>query len=231
MAVLVRADLESVKQYRGKSVSTKIGNKKNQVLFRVVVDDFSLVDALAYAKTDKNIVMLEYQGSHQYLSTIAESYNGAPDLPYMVVHESVGHNIDEEVLNSVLASFPQWCSVVIKLPNDYSNMEFIYNMSQKYPRVRFCGGYVFEIDGCRLGCCGRDIFEKTGVKYSNNDMIKEGCSCCVSTVQFEDVTLDVSSKPERVSKSTSSKASKTPTVKKPKQAMFGSLMQKGAVEF
>ena len=65
MSVIVKADLSEVKQYTGKSVTTKIGKKNHPVLFRVNVDDFTVEEGIDIAKRDANIIMLNYIASQQ----------------------------------------------------------------------------------------------------------------------------------------------------------------------
>lgn len=225
MAVIVKANLEQVKEYKNKNVSLKIGNKKHQVYFRVEADDFSLLDAIEHAKTDRNVVMLEYAGSDNFIKSVAVA--PSDNFPYVGVSYEVGMNLSEEDIVNALAEYPEWSTIIIKLPDEYKNLEFLYNMCQKYPRIRFCGGYTFSIDGCRLGCCGRDILEKKNIKVSDSEYLKIGCSCALQTLQFDDVDLSISLKAERTSNTSS--GTKSPASKR--SAKFGSLLGGDKVAF
>lgn len=205
MSVIVKANLEQVKEYKNKNVSTKVGNKKHQVYFKVEVDDFSLVEAIEHAKMDRNVLMLEYAGSDNYLKSVVLAPSDI--FPYVGVSYEVGMNLSEDDITNALAEYPAWTTVIIKLPDEYKNLEFLHGMCQKYPRIRFCGGYTFSIDGCRLGCCGRDILEKKNIKVTDTDYLKDGCSCALQTLQFEDVELAVSAKAERSSNTSGTKSS------------------------
>lgn len=62
MAIIVKADYNVVSAYNGKTVTTKYNGKKHKVLFKLTCDDTTLTESIALAKTNSNIVMLDYQG-------------------------------------------------------------------------------------------------------------------------------------------------------------------------
>lgn len=229
MAVLVRANLSDIFAYKGKNVTTKIGSKKHQVLFRVEVDDFSLVQAIEHSKNDKNVLMLDFAGTENFIKSCSVDASGK--IPYVGVRVEVGLNLTEQDIVNMLAVYPEWVTLVIKLPDEYKDMQFLYEMCKKYNRIRFCGGHTFNIDGCRLGCCGLDLIEKLDIKVNNVNYIHQGCSCALESFDITDVELVVSQKAERSSNTGSSKSKSKSSTPKKSKAVFSDLLKKGAVDF
>lgn len=221
MSVIVRTSYDNAKQYRGKGVSVKIGNKNHNVLFKVIVDDFSIEEALK--SKDSNIIMYDYQGM-----TSNPIYLGIEDTDiYISKSYEYGSDICEEDIVELLNDVPKGVIPIAKLPKDYKNFEFVCRMCDKYPRVRFCGGVLFCAEGCRVGCCGRDILDSAGVKYSDNNYIKEGCACALNVISDEGLELVVS---EKKIKEKKQKSSSTGGTKKQKTKMFGDLFGGFSVE-
>lgn len=182
--LLVKASFETANKFRHSSVITKIGSKKHQCYFKLYCDDTDIDDCLELAKESKNVVMLEYQGS---LPTLE-----AKDLSNVYITKvfDFGMDINETDIEGVFELLPTGVTAVIKVPQEYSDMRFIYNMSQKYKSIRFCGGTTFCFDGCNVGCCGRDILDKANIKYDKSEYLHEGCSCAADTVLADEVELE-----------------------------------------
>lgn len=221
MSVIVRTSFENAKQYKGKGVSTKIGNKNHNVFFKVIVDDFSIEEALS--SNDSNIVMYDYQGmiSNPVYLGIAET------SIYITKSYEYGNDVSESDILEVLNEVPAGVTPIIKLPSDYKNFEFVCRMCDKFPRIRFCGGIMFCAEGCRIGCCGRDILDDAGIKYSDSSSIKEGCACALDIISDEGLELTIS---EKKAKSERKKSSSSSGTKKAKTNMFGDLLGNFNVE-
>lgn len=223
MSVIVRTSYDNAKEYKGKGVSTKIGNKKHSVFFKVIIDDFSIEEALN--NFDSNIIMYDYQGT---LSN--PLYLGIDDSNiYISRSYEFGNDITENDIIEVINEVPKGVTPIIKLPEDYKDFEFVCRMCDKYPRIRFCGGVMFCATGCRLGCCGRDILDNAGIKYQDNSYIKEGCSCALSIISDEGLDLEITEKKVKEKKKKSSTSSST-TSRKTKTKMFGDLLGGFSVE-
>lgn len=214
MSIIVKADLSLVTQYTGKSVVAKIGKKKFPVVFRVTVDDFSVEEAINTAKRDSNILMLNYVGSQGGLSQIN------PQGVYIAWIAEVGNDVSEEDIQKYIDTTPEGVTLVVKVPEDYKNIRFLYEMSEKYQNIRFCGGCLFCFDECKFGCCGKDICTARGIKFDDTEYIKEGCSCAIPAFDIADVELSVTTAKNK-SKSSSSSSKKS---KPSKVAMFSSLL-------
>lgn len=188
MSVIVRTSYENAKQYKGKGVVTKIGNKKHNVFFKVIIDDFTIEDALS--NNDSNIVMYDYQG--MITNTV---YLGLESTNlYITKSYEFGNDISENDIIELLNEVPNGVVPIVKLPSDYKNFEFVCRICDKYPRIRFCGGVLFCAKGCRIGCCGRDILDDAGIKYSDSNSIKEGCACALDIISDEGIELTVTDK-------------------------------------
>ena len=219
MAVVVKADLDTVKEFTGKGVTAKVGNKKHQCFFRVQVDDFNIEEALGMAKADSNILLLEYVGTNDYISRIAD-FRGA----YIVKNYELGEQFDETDVERVLDSTPDGVTPVVVLPETYSNIRFVCNMLDKYKRLRFTGGNLFTFDEYAMGYCGRDVAKRRGIKFDEEDYHKTGETCCLLTFDAMSLDLVATSKSAARSNNTESKpkAQKTPK--------FGSLLIGGSVD-
>lgn len=229
MAVLVKANLEDVIPYKGKNISTKVGNKKQQVLFRVEADDFSLVQAIEHSRVDKNVVMIDFAGTDNYIKSCVLS--NETNVPYIGVPVEVGLNLTESDIANMLMGYPEWVTLIIKLPDEYKDIQFLTEMCHKYPRIRFCGGYTFNIDGCRVGCCGKDIVEKLDIKLGNLDYIHQGCSCAFETVSFNDIEIVATQKAERSSNTGGNKNKSKSKSTAPRKAAFSALLSRGESDF
>lgn len=194
MPYIVKTDLERAKEYTGKGVATMVGSKKHTVVFRVSVDDFTLEEAVSLYKRDRNIVMLDYVGTLEYLSTCSEAlFDGV----YVGRKIDVGSDVFQEDIEGVLSKLPQGVTLVVGLPDDYSDMEFVYNMSHKYPNVRFCGGNLFLLEGCNIGCCDSKVLSRASLKYKDIGLIRQGCGCDLQVLVGSEIELVETSKGER----------------------------------
>lgn len=216
MSVILRVSYREALKYKGKTVNCTVDGKKHNAYFKVICDDLDLESCIELAKTSKNILMLDYQG-----------IDGAevPDGIYVGKSFDWGSNItDSDVDNIVENELPKGMTAIIKLPDGYKNIEFVWRMSQKYPNVRFCGGTFFCATGCNLGCCGIDILDKRGIKHTDSSYMREGCCCGFQVLDLSDVSdISVGEVKQKSSSSSSSK-------KKPKISFSSLLFQSGKFE-
>lgn len=214
--VIVKADLATAKQYTGKSLSVKIGKKKFSAVLRVNVDDFNIAEAIELAKRDVNILMLNYVGSHEGIQDVNTC--GV----YVAWGIDVGSDVTEDDIQRLYDDVPDGVTLIVKLPEGYKNIRFLYDMSQKFDRIRFCGGSLFCFEDCKFGCCGRDVCNERGISYDDTEYIKEGCSCAIPAFEMDEV--------EFIATNSMTKTEKTAKKSKPKSnktAMFSSLLYSG----
>lgn len=210
MSVIVRASYNEAKKYRNKTVHTTVNGKKHNVYFKVVCDDLDLEDCIELAKSSSNVIMLDYQGIEG---------KEVPDGVYVGKTFDWGSNITEsDVENIVKNETPRGMTPIIKLPDSFNDLEFVWRMSQKYGKVRFCGGHMFCATGCNLGCCGVDIMDKHNIKHSDNNLIKTGCCCAFDVLDDTDLELEVGAVKQQASK------------KKPKLSFNDLLFRNGKVD-
>lgn len=182
--IIVKTDYVGAKVFENSGVRAKVGNKKHQVYFKVYCDDTDVEECIELYRNCGNIAMLEYRGA---VESIAElDLHGV----YIAKVFDFGTNITEEDVKGVSYSLREGLVGVVRVPTEYKDMQFIYDMSQKYNNIRFCGGTTFCLDGCRLGCCGRDILDKRNIKYDEKQYFHEGCCCAAETFDATEVELE-----------------------------------------
>lgn len=218
--IIVKTELETAKSYSGKTVYAKVKNKKNNAYFRVHVDDSNLDEAIAFAKRDKNVLMLAYYGQGGGFQTLTEDITGV----YVGWVVPVGSNITEADVARYSELAPTGVSVIVKLPEDYKGFEFLYKVMQKYKNVRVCGGTCFCFEECRFGCCGKDVLEKRGIKYDKEEYLKQGCCCALPVISDDEVSLGVLSRSKDNTKSTAKPAS---SAKAKKAQIFSNMLYSG----
>lgn len=213
MAIIVKADYSVVSAYNGKTVTTKYNGKKHKVLFKLICDDTTLAESIALAKSNNNIVMLDYQGL-----TDAQDYKNLTESSSVYIGKTFvfGNNFTREDIQGVLDETPLGVTPIIKLPDDFSNLELVYKFCKEFPRIRFCGGHLFCLSECRIGCCGIDIIDKTGVKYSVESYNKTGCCCALEVVDYVGLELEASAKS---SKQNSQRSPQKKKATKPKKTL------------
>ena len=218
-SVIAKIDLDDMKEYHNKTVTTKIKTRKYSVKFRVAVDEYNMNEAVKLAKSDSNIIMLAYDGVGYGLKNLTESLDGV----YFGWVVPVKLNVTEEDIKSYLSFAKDGVSIIFKVPDEYKDIEFMYKMMEKYPNIRFCGGKAFCFDECRFGCCGRDICQKAGIQVTNKDYWREGCCCALDVYNADELVLSVT---EKVTSAKSGKklSSEKKSSSKAKPQMFTNLL-------
>ena len=95
-------------------------------------------------------------------------------------------------------------TVVVKLPNTFSDMRAISELCEKYATVRVCGGNVMRLAGCRVGCI-----------EGKGNVVCVGCSCGDTYLDEVDAALlefsnEVEDKPKMAKAPKVPRASKAP---------------------
>lgn len=209
--MIVKLKYDDVK---GNTLKLGIDGKKVPVFMRVAVDQSNVIEAVAKFKTYKNVVLLDYTGDMQTL----EGLDNTTPIAVKFELETVDSTIDD-----IMGSVPSNARVVIKLPEDYSDMRTIEAYSNKYSNIRFCGGYFLRLEGCKLGCvCAEDIYKK--VSSSKVNLLCKGCACVYENVdinefeivEFTDEIIPIKEiKPKTPKSSSGTTKAKKETKKKP----------------
>lgn len=191
--VVFDATLDVASRYSDGACEGMVDGKKHQVYFRIDADDGDIVSCVEEAKRNPNIVAIRYSGTADGIRPV--------DLTgvYVTVSRDFGSNITESDILDFRDDYQgTGVSFVIRVPESYADIHFMWDMSQKYPDVRFCGGTVFCIDGCRLGCLGRDVLAKRGIRCDESAYLHKGCSCAARVVsEVEDLHCKASKPKEK----------------------------------
>ena len=144
----------------------------------------------------------ELLGNYKNLSTAnAILYSG--DIDNLIVTMTpdnakqifIVYEVNPDVINLGLLDKLQEYNVLCRVPDGYNNMQHICTLSEMYPNLRFCGGYLLQLDGVRIGVfdaenpkryifkdkygCQEDVvslsnLDEKGVKYSFVDIEEQG---------------------------------------------------------
>ena len=179
MAIFCNVSYPVANEYRGKSLTTEFENKKHPLFFKLVCDDFTLEDALNLAKVSKNILMLDYRGT---ASSVVYQTMCKDSGVYVGRLVEFGTDVTEkDIVNLLESEVPDGVTLIVRVPAEYNDLQFVHYICSKYNNVRFAGGQLFAINGVRLGAIGVDILAGSNIKFSaecytmcdNIDVIKE----------------------------------------------------------
>lgn len=234
--VLIKVNEETASKYRNGNCYAIQGKKRMPSLFRLEADDYTIEDALNEFKENKNVAVIDYVGNMSKLESLDSSAFESVYIVYKHVLEEVTENDVAEAVHSTPIGVVCMC----ELPEDFNDMKFVYDMCIKYPSVRFCGGYLFRLEGCRIGYCAKDTLDEN-INVKSEKYIASGDGCIFQYVDLDTVELELK-QPSMKSKKKSSKSIKAPSVakatkpksesKKPsmKQVMGNLLGQGGLVD-
>lgn len=221
--MIAKTNLEGAKAYpRNSKLITKVGNRNKIVVFEVSVDNTDIREAVDFAYGNKNVVSLVYEGTEQYFMMLSELDSKGVNIAKV---ERVSMDVDEPYIVELLKILPAWATLIVDLPEEFNNMEFICNICSKFDRVRFTGGYLFDMQGARLGICGKDTLEPLGIKGSE-DLIKTGDCCALDVVDATDIKIAVATSRDKISTSSGTKSAP-----KQKTLMFSEFLFGGAPAF
>ena len=116
---------------------------------------------------------------------------------------------------------------LITLPEDFSNMREIFDMSQNHPNVRFIGGNLLEIPGVKIGRYDKGKEKMSSHFFKVYDIFRE---VDLNTIKVQEVMSKIRSKSasgSRVKKS----AQKKPSVKAKKVETFAKFFGECSNEF
>lgn len=222
MNILVAAEYGEVVKYCGKNLSAKYEGKKSRVFLKVFCDDFTLQQAVDFAKVTPAVVSLVYQGT--YSCGALRGLDGSCGVGVSVMLD-VGLDVTDGDIGRMLTDIPAGVVPVICVPDDFCDLEFVYRMCGKYPGLRVYGGNLFRVPGVRLGCVDEGVLLGCGVQ--RGDMLvatKDGCEALVE-VPFAGLELTATGGVSR------GKGKGIPVEKKPKPRMFSGFLDGGKVAF
>lgn len=136
MQLLASCDLETAKGFNGKLVLPNEDTEKpDKVSLNIVInsDCFTEIDNLS----NKNVACVTIQGTENI--TIPDKWVSK------VFRETTLENLDS-IMGMNLSGIP-----LVRLQEGYSDMRTLFNISKKYPTVRFIGGSLLQIEGICIG--------------------------------------------------------------------------------
>lgn len=212
MAIICDVGFDTAAKYKGKSLKAPYGKKKQSVYLKVHADDSNLQECIELAKQSKNVLMVSYQGTCSW-----EVYPFLANLRGVYVGCTVGDfglDVSEEDIVGAVEDVPDGVTPIISLPKSYTDVEFLWRVSQRYPQIRFTGGNLFAVNGLKVGEIGVDTLESSGIKTDASQyVVKDGVDV-LESADFSELEIDASGKES--SSSTRSKST-TPKSSKPKQ--------------
>ena len=119
MSVICEVSYDEAKNYIGKNVSAKIGNKKQKVYFKLNCDDLTLKESINLVKNNKNFICLNYIGLTD--NTEYKSLDSNLGI-YMIRVTELGNNITDADVQNVINETPKGVVPIIKLPEDFPTL-------------------------------------------------------------------------------------------------------------
>ncbi len=209
MSVIVKGSYQELEQYKGLNTSMVHLKKKHRVFFKVICDEHTVEDSVALFNSYRNVLYLEYIGLPETLQNI--DLKGA----YIGVVQEFKMDVTVEDVELVLQGLPKGVTLIAKLPLECHDMYLVEHLSKKYDNIRFCGGNLFLLDGCKIGCCGADTLKSRGLSYTDNVLCKKGCGCAFPTYLYSELAVDTITGVEYSKHTKTTKAKKQTEVKIP----------------
>lgn len=184
--VLVKCKINEIKKYLGKQIKGTLNSKEMVVYIRLLCDEFDVMDGLDLMSKYDNILLLEYIGndfSPIYMNLTRETVGDN-----CIIHINETREITEKYISGVVDMTPSGVVPMVKLPQNFKDLELLYKLNQTYPQVHFCGGDLFVIKGCNIGCCNIDLLQKKNVSYDVDAFYRKGaCNCALEVHDFKDI--------------------------------------------
>ncbi len=185
--VLVKCKTTDIQKYLGKQIKGTVNGKEVVLYIRLLCDEFDVMEGIDLISKNDNILLLDYVGSDfspVYMGLTAEVVGDN----CLIKITDVEDTLTESFVESIVADTPSGVIPVLRLPESFKDLELIYKLNQSYPNVRFCGGTLFVIDGCNIGCCGMELLKKKGVNYDLDAYYRNGlCDCALEVHDFSEV--------------------------------------------
>lgn len=208
MSIVCSVDYQTAQKYKGKTLSTKYNNKKHRVYLKLHADDATLAECVELAKQSKNILMVSYQGTgsweqYDWLSNLRGVYVGYP-------LDDFGVDVSEDDILRAVDGIPSSITPIICLPKSFTDIEFLWRVSKKCPRLRFSGGTLFAIDGIKVGEIGIDILERENAKFGVDSYRLRSGVDVLEDVNISQIEIDTSGKAESTSTQRKPKSTSAP---------------------
>ena len=149
-------------------------------------DENNVIEVLENTVGISNVVAIEYVGDKNSPCYCCLPYDIIKNNYVITIYEV--ENLTDDIVKQIVGKTPQGVTPVIKLDKQFSDLEKVWKLNKLYPRVRFCGGHLFCIDGCNIGCCGMDILDKKGISYDMDAYYRvTPCNCALTVCSLSDL--------------------------------------------
>ena len=190
----------------------------------------TIVVVNSFEELSTNFSNLKYADVLIYTGDINELISSfTPDsvsaFPFKLYIQYTVKNPD--LINMSLLDELNGYNILCRVPDDYCNMEQLFNINSMYPDVYFCGGHLLKLDGVNIG-----LFDSERLKRY---VFKDEYSCqedVVSLADIGDYSFSIPKekgvslpKPKKVKE----KVAKLPKVSKPKKSVKQSKFSKGGL--
>lgn len=139
----------------------EVNGKKTNFFMVMNVDETNFEQAIDRFGKTKGVVAFNFVGNPSFLQTSPSI--GISEKP-ILFEQDVSQGVDLVGIQQTMLALPQSIRVVFKLHEDFNDMRFVYSESQKYPNIRFEGGHLVRLAGCKIGAIDpNDIPKKIAV--------------------------------------------------------------------
>lgn len=191
----------------------EVDGKKVNFFMVVNIDEANFAEAVDRLGTTKGVVAFNFIGSPAFLQ----------DSPLVrTVSKPVIVKVQLDTVNMIdiqqtMIAYPQTVRVVFELPKGFNNMKFIHDESKKYPNIRFEGGNLIRLAGCKIGAIGvDDIPRKIALSRLKLTPAESGEFSAMKLIHIDNVDI-VEFYPYRDVKPKSPKAPKLKSAKTPRE--------------
>ena len=214
-------------EVRDTGAKGEVDGKKVNFFMVINVDESNIAEAVDRFGSSKGVVAFKFTGAPEFLqdSTLIRSV----EKPIILSIELAEVNIID--IQQTMIKYPQNVRVVFTLPKEFINMRFVHDESKKYPNIRFEGGNLLRLAGCKIGAIGvEDIPRKIPLSRLKLVPTESGEFSAMRVLGMDDVDFvdfymyrEVKPRAPKVAKPKAVKTPKTPKEKaetkaKPKAA-------------
>ena len=216
MAILSGVNLSMAKEYSKYNLTTKFEGKKHKVYLKLQCGVEDLQESIDFCKSHNDVVYIEFQGDP---SSIKEIDSKGVSINFLI---EAGNNLDESYIDEILNEYPSFITPVFKLPDEFSNLEYLYKLNKTYTRIRFIGGNLFRINGVNIGNYDLDCLLSKGIKVNSYSRMTKDNNDILIDRNISDLDIDLVEKKKSTKGSTniSVKSNKSKSVKKPVSTRF-----------
>lgn len=179
--MLLQVDYKEVQNTGAKG---EVDGKRVNFYMIINVDETNFVDAVERFSFTKGVVAFNFVGNPTFLQT--ESIVRTVEKPILL--RIPLENVNTIDIQQTMIQYPTNVRIVFVLPKDFKDMRLIYNESQKYANIRFEGGKLIRLIGCKIGAIGvEDIPRKVVLSRVSLTPVGQGDYSVMKEVTLDEV--------------------------------------------